>query len=238
MPQVSLILPTRNEAECITATLTSITSQLGADGLDYEVLVMDDESRDGTQALVESFSRENPAIRLVRRKPPYGFGYSIRDGVALSRGKLIVVMMADLSDDPAFVKDMWARFNDGYDVVVGSRFINGAKISNYPFLKYLSNRLFNLFIMAFFLTGVRDTSNNFKAFSGSKIRKMSFESTGFEIGAEMMLRMLMGGARVVEIPVSCSGRTKGTAKFRLSNTALKYFLLFLRMLKRRFLVEK
>ncbi|MCX8175211.1 MAG: glycosyltransferase family 2 protein [Candidatus Micrarchaeota archaeon] len=231
MTDITIILPTKNEAGCISKTLERLAQELSPSGLDYEVLVVDDESTDGTQEAVEKFAQKDSRVRLIRHPAPHGFGYSVRDALQAAKGRLAVIMMADLSDDPAFIPPMWEKHKEGYDVVVGSRFMKGSRLRSYPILKLISNRLFNIAVMVAFLTPISDTSNNFKAFDAQKARQIALESQGFEAGAELMLKMLLSGAKIAQIPVSWSDRSDGKAKFRLSGVFLKYFLLFLKMLK-------
>ncbi|MCX6772973.1 MAG: glycosyltransferase family 2 protein [Candidatus Micrarchaeota archaeon] len=232
MADLSIIIPTKNEAECIGKTLRAITEQLKRDALSYEILVVDDTSTDGTQDVVQKFYSHDKSVHLVRHGAPHAFGYSVRDGVKMARGKMLVIMMADLSDDPKYLKTMWKKFNEGYDVVAGSRFLRGSHIDSYSAPKLISNRLFNLAVQVSLLfPRISDSSNNFKAFSAAKAKGVALESAGFEVGAELFLRMLIAGAKVAEIPVSWTDRTGGAAKFRLSGAVLKYFGLFVSMFK-------
>src|SRR3989344_1120592 len=139
MPDISIIIPTKNESGCIGDTLRAVSQQLKRDRLSYEILVVDDASDDGTQEKAFAESRRDRGIRLIRHPAPHAFGYSLRDGVKLAKGKMLVVMMADLSDDPKYLKQMWRKMNEGsatvqqlgrrrtksggYDVIGGSRFL-------------------------------------------------------------------------------------------------------------------
>lgn len=229
--KLSILIPTWNESECVKNTLKKISTQLEKDELSYEILVVDDNSDDGTREIVCKLSESNPRIKLIDHQPPRSFGHSLKYGIQLAKGDLSVIAMADLSDDPKFIKEMWKKYKEGYGVIVGSRFLKGSKIHDYPLLKLISNRLFNFAVMICFLTGIKDTSNNFKAFDTRKAKKIHLDSKGFEVGAELMLRMLINKEKICEIPVSWTDRTRGTAKFKLHNTFIKYFLLFLKMLK-------
>lgn len=228
---ISVILPTRNEAGGIAECINKIFGTLEREKMTYELLIMDDESTDGTKDIVNKLSKTNGNIRLVNRSPPYGFGYSIRDGIQLASGEMTAIMMADLSDNPTFLAAMKEKIDGGCDCVNGSRFLKGSRIIGYSPLKYLSNRMFNIAVMVGFFTGVTDTSNNFKAFRTEKAKEIKPNSRGFEVGAELMLRMLVNNMKICEVPVTWEDRTSGTAKFRLRNNFIKYFMLFLRMLK-------
>lgn len=228
---LTVVIPTWNEAGNIEKALSSTTEVLEKAGISYEILVMDDRSTDGTDRIVNGFSRRKPGVSFIAHAPPPGFGYSIRDGIRMAKGEAVAVMMADLSDDPSFLPGMLARVMEGCDVVVGSRFLQGSKIYDYPPLKYISNRLFNLSVQLCFLSGINDTSNAFKMFRTALIRGMPVDSRGFTVSAEMMLRMKIAGHRICQVPVTWSDRTEGQAKFRLSNTFYNYFILLMRMVK-------
>lgn len=236
MPDVTIIIPTWNEAECIGQTLRAVSEQLKRDSLSYEILVVDDDSTDGTQGEVQKFYAHDKSVHLVRHPAPHSFGNSVRDGVKMARGKMLVIMMADLSDDPKYLKPMWDRLNQGYGIVAGSRFLPGSRITSYAPAKLISNRLFNLAVQVFLLfPRVSDSSNNFKAYRASMAKNTPITSAGFEAGAELFLRMLIGGAKFSELPVSWADRAGGTAKFRLSGAVFKYFRLFLSMFRLKYL---
>ena len=226
---VSVIIPTWNEKENIAKTIDAISKALGENKMAYEIIVADDNSTDGTKDIVTKI--KNPSVKLLNRNPPYGFGYSIREAVQNSHGEMIAVMMADLSDDPTFLVKMKEKIDQGYDVVVGSRFLKGSKVYDYPFLKMVSNRLFNNIVRLFFWTEIKDTSNAFKAFRANRVKEIKIESRGFEVSAEMMLRLKIEKAKICEIPVTWTDREKGQAKFKLYNTFINYFILFLKMVK-------
>jgi len=228
---LTVVIPTWNEAANIGKALGQATAALEKAGVSYEILVMDDASKDGTDRVVNDFAKNKPSVRFIAHPPPAGFGYSIRDGIKMAKGDSVVVMMADLSDDPQCLPEMLARIRGGCDVVVGSRFLPGSKIYGYKPLKYLSNRLFNLSVQACFLTGINDTSNAFKMFRTAMVRDLPIDSRSFTVSAEMMLRMKIAGHRICQVPVSWTDRTEGMAKFRLRNTFYNYFLLLLRMVK-------
>jgi dolichol-phosphate mannosyltransferase len=229
--ELTVVIPTWNEAANIGKALEQAGGVLEKAGVSYEILVMDDASRDGTDRIVGEYAKLNPNVRFIAHPPPAGFGYSIRDGIRMAAGEAVVIMMADLSDDPSYLPEMLARIKEGCDVVVGSRFLSGSKIYGYRPLKYLSNRLFNLSVQLCFLTGINDTSNAYKMFRTRLVSALPTESRSFTVSAEMMLRMKIAGHKICQIPVTWADRTEGTAKFRLRNTFYNYFLLLLGMMK-------
>jgi len=235
---VSILIPTRNEFANIEKALESVSEAMKRDGIEYEVLVIDDGSNDGTVEKTQRVAAANQNIRLIQRKPPYGFGNSIRDGIALAKGDACVVLMADLSDDPELIAQMKKEMDSGADMVIGSRFVNGAKISGYPFAKMASNRAFNLAIQVGLLSGVTDSSNAFKMFRTEIAREIALESKGFEISAELTAKFIIRKAKIKEIPASWKDREGGEAKFKLGKESGRYFGLYLNILKKAYLGGK
>lgn len=229
--EMSVIVPTKNEAECAAGTLAKIAAECEKAKIEYEILVMDDNSRDGTTDIVGKAAEKNPRIKLVNRKEPYGFGYSIMDGIRMAKGKYSVIMMADLSDDPALLTKVKERMDAGCDAVVCSRFMKGSEVRRYPFLKMVSNRLFNWTVGIAFNLGTGDASNAYKCFRTEMARELPVESRGFQVSAEILIRMKLRKAKICEIPASWEDRGAGEAKFKLGNTFISYFMLFLKMFK-------
>ncbi|MFA5412038.1 MAG: glycosyltransferase family 2 protein [Candidatus Micrarchaeia archaeon] len=246
MAEMTIIVPTRNEAECVEGTLGKIVKVCKKARMDYEILVMDDGSKDGTKDIVAGMGKKNGNVRLVNRKEPFGFGYSIRDGIRMASGKYAAIMMADLSDDPELLPKIKEKMDGadggmpgaGCDVVVCSRFMKGSEVRRYPFLKMASNRLFNWTVGIAFNLGTGDASNAYKCFRVEKAKTLPVESRGFQVSAEILIRMKLAGAKICEIPASWEDRSAGEAKFKLGNTFISYFMLFLKMFKLAYLGGK
>src|SRR5215204_941749 len=112
---LSVVIPAYNEAASIASTLDAFVSVLRREGVDYEVLVVDDASGDETAAAVERFAASDPRVRLVRSHHPRGFGYAVRSGLDLFTKDAVAIVMADGSDSPADLIAYWQILNDGYD---------------------------------------------------------------------------------------------------------------------------
>lgn len=229
--EMTVIVPTKNEAACVGKTLERIAETLEGAGIEYEILVMDDNSRDGTKKIVVEMAKRNGNIRLINREEPYGFGYSIMDGIGMAKGKYSIIMMADLSDDPELLPKVKEKMDKGCDAVVCSRFMKGSEVGRYPFLKMISNRLFNWTVGIAFNLGTGDASNAYKCFRTEMARELPVESRGFQVSAEILIRMKLKKAKICEIPASWEDRSAGEAKFRLGNTFISYFMLFLKMFR-------
>lgn len=235
---ISIIIPTRDEAANIKTALDKTAAAMKAAKLEYEILVMDDGSKDSTIDIVKKAAATNKSIVPVQRAAPYGFGISICDGIKRAKGDACVVLMADLSDDPALIPIMKQKMDQGADMVIGSRFLSGAKISGYPFAKMASNRAFNLAIQVGLLTGVKDSSNAFKMFRTGIARSLTLNSQGFEISAEITAKFIIRKAKIVEIPANWAEREGGEAKFKLGKESSRYFRLYLDIIKSAYFGKK
>lgn len=220
---VSIILPTRNEAGSLAKTLDAILAEFGQAGYFPQIIIADDDSKDGTKEIMDDYAKKHPSqILPLHRSPPYGFGHSIKEAIGKAEGFATVIMMADLSDKPSDAVKMAGKIEEGYEVVFSTRFSNGGKTHNYPFSKYLANRSFNNALRLLFLLPYADTSNAFKAYRTSAIQKLPLKSAGFEITIELPMLALMRKAKACEVPVSWGNREAGSPKWRIGNAFVRY----------------
>ncbi|MGH2412209.1 MAG: glycosyltransferase, partial [Microcystaceae cyanobacterium] len=160
---LSIVIPAHNEEGCIVTTVQSISQLLEAERIAYEILVVNDNSRDRTEEFLQQLSAQNSKVRYANNYYPNGFGFAIRCGLENFQGDAVAIVMADSSDAPANIVDYYYKLQEGYDCVFGSRFIRGGKVIDYPTHKLLVNRLANLFIQILFGLKFNDTTNAFKA---------------------------------------------------------------------------
>jgi glycosyltransferase involved in cell wall biosynthesis len=229
--KVSVIVPTFNEGPNVRKVLRDIVANLKY--IDkWEILVVDDSS-DLTHDILKELASVEPRIRVIHRDKERGFGSAIRVGLSNSRGEIIIVIMGDGSDDPAFISQFIEKMQEGYDIVIGSRFGVGSKITGYPVTKYLANRAFNIIAKTMFSLKTNDLSNAFKAYRRRVVETITTESDGFEISPELTLKAIKSGYKYCDIPVTWDNRKFGEAKFRVTASAIPYFKLVLRLLFKR-----
>lgn len=237
--KLSVVIPAHNEEDNIGKCLSELRRTLvDREGISTEIIVVDDNSADGTAAVVEAAMRAQEGVRLVRRLPPPGFGRAIRAGLDAVSGDVVVIYMADLSDDPEDVVRYFRKIEEGYDCVFGSRFVRGSRVEKYPALKLVVNRIVNRTIQLLFWCPYNDLTNAFKAYRTSVIRDCGpYRASHFNITLEMSLGALIREYRAVQIPIRWYGRTWGSSKLRLTEMGRRYLSTLAMLFFQRYLIR-
>jgi dolichol-phosphate mannosyltransferase len=234
---LSVVIPAYNEESNIVPTILEILAALREEEIPFDVIVVNDNSTDGTEAVITTLMANHGEIRLVNRTPPGGFGRAIRSGLEFVNGEVVAVYMADQSDDPADLIRCYQRIEEGYDCVFGSRFIKGAKVTNYPWFKLFVNRIVNRMIQIMFWTRHNDLTNAFKLYRTHVIRECGpYKSSHFNLTIEMSLSALVRRYSIASEPVNWCGRTSGVSNLRLSQMGRRYLVVLLRMFFERILI--
>jgi dolichol-phosphate mannosyltransferase len=226
--KVSVVIPAHNEVEVIAATVGSIAATLDAAGRDYEVIVVDDASSDGTAAAVHALSEVNPRIRCIRSHYANGFGFAVRAGLERFEGDAVAIMMGDGSDDPRDMLRYFELIEEGYDCAFGSRFVRGGEVHDYPRLKLLINRVVNHGIRTLFRHGYDDTTNAFKAYRREVIEQAQpLLSHHFNLTVELPLKAVVRGFSYAIVPIRWTNRTGGESKLGLKEMGSRYLFIVL-----------
>lgn len=220
---LSVVIPAHNEEKNIPGSLRPLWAKLDEAGIDYELVVVNDNSADGTGAVLDALAEENPRVRRVDRTPPRGFGRAIRAGLDAASGDVVVIYMADASDDPGDVVMYYNEICNGYDCVFGSRFLKGSRTSNYPRFKLMVNRLVNTMMRLLFWTRFNDLTNSFKAFRSHVLRECGpYRASHFNITIELSLSALIRNYNILQVPISWQGRTWGSSNLHLKEMGRRY----------------
>lgn len=224
----SIVIPAHNEEGCIVETVQSITQLLEEKGIDYEIIIVNDNSRDRTEELLQQLTSQNSKVRYINNYLPNGFGFAVRCGLENFQGDAVAIVMADNSDAPENIIDYYYKLQEGYDCVFGSRFIKGGKVIDYPTHKLLINRLANLFIKILFGLKLNDTTNAFKSYRREVIEGIyPLLSHHFNLTVEMPLKSIVRGYSYTIIPIRWQNRKTGVSKLKIKEMGSRYLFVVL-----------
>jgi dolichol-phosphate mannosyltransferase len=226
--KLSVVIPAHDERESIRATVEDLSSELSAQDIPYEILVVDDASSDGTGEEVLAIARDDPAVRLVRSPRSPGFGQAVRAGLDEFTGDAVAIVMADLSDSPKDLVRYYNVLQEGFDCAFGSRFVRGGQVHDYPKPKLILNRLVNFGIRLLFRHGYNDTTNAFKAYRREVIDHVQpLLSNHFNLTVEIPLKAIVRGHSYAVVPISWTNRAHGTSKLKLQEMGSRYLFIVL-----------
>ncbi|MGH2500773.1 MAG: polyprenol monophosphomannose synthase [Candidatus Limnocylindria bacterium] len=203
---ISIVVPTYNEAGSLPTLAERLAVALA--GREWELVVIDDGSPDGTADAAERLAARLP-IRVVRRAGKSGLASAVLAGFREARGEILVVMDADLSHPPEIVPALVDAVADGADLAVGSRYVRGGATMDWPLRRRVVSRVACLLGSA--LVGVRDATSGFFALRRTVVEGVPLNPIGFKIGFEVIARGRHGS--VVEVPYTFRDRALGASKF-------------------------
>jgi glycosyltransferase involved in cell wall biosynthesis len=226
-------MPVYNEGENIAKTLGEVEDKIGTP---HTILIVYDFDEDNTIPVVQDMARQRPAMRVSLVRNRYGRGVlnAIRTGFDSTKDGVVLVVMADSSDDLPVVDSMFEKINQGYDIVCGSRYMRGGKQVGGPIIKGLLSRVAGKSLH--FVTGIptHDISNSFKMYRKSVLTDIEIESHGgFEIGMEIVVKAFYKGYRITEVPSTWLDRTAGKSRFKLMKWLPGYIRWYLYALTKR-----
>ncbi|MBI1949407.1 MAG: glycosyltransferase family 2 protein [Deltaproteobacteria bacterium] len=226
--RVTVVVPTYREAENLPILLDRIARVRQDTGLELDVLIMDDDSKDGSAELVQR--RGEAWVALITRTSDRGLSPAVLDGMRRAGGDVLVCMDADLSHPPEALPDLLRALDEGADFVIGSRYVEGGSTSDdWGLLRWINSRVATLLARPF--TSARDPMAGFFA-----LRRTTFERgrelnpIGYKIGLELIVKC--GCERVVEKPIHFEDRVHGESKL-----TLRQQLLYLQHLRRLFIFK-
>ncbi len=225
---LSLVIPAHNEEDCIVNTIHNISEHLDRAQINYEILVVNDNSKDNTENLLQALHEQNSRVRYVNNYYPNGFGFAVRCGLENFKGEAVAIVMADNSDSPENIVDYYNKIQEGYDCVFGSRFVKGGKVIDYPSYKLIINRMANLFISVLFGLNFNDTTNAFKMYRKEVIEGISpLLSHHFNLTVELPLKSIVRGFNYAVIPITWRNRSAGVSKLKLKEMGSRYLFIVL-----------
>jgi dolichol-phosphate mannosyltransferase len=222
----SVVIPARDEEAALPSMVRSLSAEMQRRQIPHEIVVVDDGSTDGTWTVLAGLGAEIAELRPIRNEGLHGFGRAVICGLDNARGDAVVIMMADLSDDPGDAANYWEILQSGYECAFGSRFIRGSRVVDYPRLKRAINRLANLFIRVLFNIPLNDTTNAFKAYRRHVIDGCRpLLAPHFNLTIEIPLKAIVRGFSWKVVPISWSNRRHGVAKLKIKEMGSRYFFI-------------
>jgi dolichol-phosphate mannosyltransferase len=219
-PRVSIVVPAYNEGAAIEEFLSRV---LEAVELPCELLVVVDTPDDTSLPYVEKYRRQDPRARCLLNKLGPGPAQAIRFGIQQSLADVVVVTMADGSDDPRQIDQLVRLVERGVVVAAASRYSRGGQQVGGPFLKGSLSRLAGVSLGWLARAGTRDATNSFKAYDMDFIRTVGIDSdAGFEIGIELVAKARRARLPVAEIPTIWLERDQGMSNFKLASWIPRY----------------
>lgn len=220
-----VVIPTYNEKENIEKLIKAIFDN----SADINVLVVDDNSPDGTSDIVKALVKNDSRVHLIERPGKMGLGTAYRDGFkyCLAKGyEAILEMDADFSHDPVEIPKFLEAIID-HDLVIGSRYKTGVNVINWPLSRLMLSYGANLYTRVITGMPIKDATGGFKCFRAEFLRKINLDavqSNGYGFQIEMNYRMWRLGARIEELPIIFVDRRSGVSKM---NKSIIYEAIFL-----------
>jgi dolichol-phosphate mannosyltransferase len=208
--RVTIVIPTFNERENIIRLLSLLSKVIRA-----RIIIVDDNSQDGTAEAVRSLN--SPNIQVIVREKERGLGSAIRTGIqkAIENGTdYVVTMDADLSHDPIYLPAMYEKAREGYDLVIGSRYVKGGGIENWPIKRRIISWGANFLVRLLLRSPLHDNTSNYRIYSTRAAKEvLKCESAdGYEFQICAVYRVLKANLPVAEVPIIFKDRENGKSK--------------------------
>jgi dolichol-phosphate mannosyltransferase len=222
----SVVIPARDEEESLPSTIADIAGTFTANQIPFEIVVVDDGSRDRTWAVLHELKQQYPQLAPTQNGGANGFGRAVVWGLDHSKGDAVVIMMADASDSPADAVKYWQLLNAGNDCAFGSRFVAGGQVIDYPRVKLFVNRVANFLVRVGFNIPLNDTTNAFKAYRRTVIDGCRpLIAPHFNLTVELPLKAIVRGYSFAVTPISWQNRKYGVAKLKIKEMGSRYFFI-------------
>jgi dolichol-phosphate mannosyltransferase len=231
--KLTLVIPTLHEVESLRMLLGRVTAALEAQSLPFDILIVDDDSGDGTEELVAAFACDDPRIRLLVRKGERGLSGAILHGWQQCDGTVLGVMDADLQHPPELLPELVDAIQSGNDIAIGSRYVRGGRVDRWNPLRRL------LSAVAVWVTypvqccslKAHDPMSGFFLVRRQCVENVELQSSGFKLLLEILVRGRI--ATVREVPIAFGRRAAGKSKANL-RVAWEYFRLLTRLYAARY----
>jgi len=221
---VSVVLGTYNEKENLSKLVPAIEQIFVESGFRGEIVVVDDNSPDGTSDLVREFGVRYGNVRLFWRPEKLGPGSAHADGYAAAKGDVIIGMDTDFSHDPYDIPRFLTKIDDGFDIVQASRYIKGGSYEVNSFQtwrKKMASKYGNILIAFLSRVPVHDFTTSYRAVKRTVVENVQTKAPGNSYFMEFLVRASRKGYRLTEIPIVFKDRVVGKSKLKLGRQSVK-----------------
>ena len=226
--KLSVVIPAHDEQDNIVETVSYLYEKLFEDNIPHEILVVNDNSHDDTEKVLQDLQTKIPTLVYFNNEPPNGFGFAVRHGLRNYQGDCVAIMMADLSDSPDDLVKFYHKMQEGYDCVFGNRWGKKGQVVDYPPTKKFLNRLANYIVKTSFRIKYNDCTNAFKLYRRETIEGLKpFLSPHFNLTLELPLKAIVRGYSYAVVPNSWRNRTAGVSKLKVKEMGSRYFFILL-----------
>lgn len=217
-PDWSLVVPVYNEAATLAQNLAELTRWLAEKAPDarWELILVDDGSRDASAAIARDWTQKDARLRLVTHDRNRGLAAALRSGLAATRGRIVVILDADLSYHPDHIAPLCAAVMGGADVAVASPYMPGGRVRHVPALRLLASRMANGLLARAGRFPLHTVTGMVRAYRGDLARSLPIEAEGMQASLAMLVEARARGARLVEVPAQLDWRTADRDRGRRS----------------------
>ena len=229
MKKVLVIIPTYNEADNILKIIPEVLKNTTPEN-DFNILVVDDNSPDGTAAMVEGLNDEK--VNVLKREKKSGLGTAYLAGFRYAiknEYDYVFEMDADFSHDPKYLKGFIEKINEGYDLVIGSRYINGISVLNWPIRRLILSYMASMYTRLVTGLKVMDTTAGFMCYRVSALKQIDLDqvkSNGYSFQIEMKFKFYKKGFKITETPILFIDRREGESKMSRKVVYEAYFMVW------------
>lgn len=229
---ISIIIPAYNEEENILRIDTELTPVLYSLGSPYELLLINDGSKDHTEEYAKLL--KNPYVKIISHASNQGLGRAVRTGIQHAQGEFLVLYEADFTWNPEYIKQLLeAQKKYQADCVIGSHFHKQGKLQGhgkYSLRIFLSKGV-NFLYQILLGSKIASISSLFRVYRAESIKKLMLTSTGFNINAEILVKLLRNKAKIIEVPVILTKRKFGKSKINLVASTLNHLILLSKVIQ-------
>jgi len=220
---VSIVLATYNERENLSKLVPIIEKIFKQNKMNGEIIVVDDNSPDGTSNLTRKLGKKYHNVRLLWRPKKMGPGSAHADGYRFARGDIIIGMDVDFSHNPYDIPRFVKKINEGYDLVISSRYIKGGRydVKSFETLKkHMASKFGNILISLLSGVSIHDFTSSMRAIRKEVVKNVKTESKGNSFFMEFIVKAHRKGYRITEIPIVFKDRVVGKSKLKVGRQSL------------------